>query len=143
MVIWVLLAGVVVGSAVMMLRIRDKRLDSMEPANEDLGKLALKGRVYPTIRSCVDNRYRILAGIAAYYGFVLATSMPLHRVSVLVTAVMAAFVLHNLYNYWTAAKEQFVLEKKAKDTWHAPFIELIFAGAAMVALFGLYFSIGR
>ncbi len=109
----------------------------------DKNKMILEGRIYPAIKTCVNNRYKILVGLFVYYGFILRfiylpenflkniNQLPidLSLLNLIVTVVFTVFVLHNLINYILTSKEQKKFEKlDPKKSLKCPFwIELIYA----------------
>ncbi len=75
----------------------------------------LEKRIYPAIKSCVDNRQKIVAGIFAVYAFIkssLNTGIKDASTFCFIAWIFTFFVLHNSINYYFNAKEQFKLEKK-------------------------------
>jgi hypothetical protein len=99
-------------------------------------EVKLQGRIYPALRSCVGNRYKIVLGLFAYYGFLLSTSSEIARriyeyyISLGFSIVMGLFTIHNTANYLLNRYERIKLEGdslkyswKKPNTW--PLIEFI------------------
>lgn len=79
-----------------------------------IAKDKLEGRIYPAIKSCVNNRYKIITGIFSVYAFVkssLNTNIIAEKVSLYVAWVFTFFVIHNSFNYFFNAWEQYSLEE--------------------------------
>jgi len=76
----------------------------------------LENRIYPAIKACVTNRYKIVTGIFAVYAFI-ASSWNTNKdiinlgVSLFAAWVFTFFVLHNAFNYFFNAWEQYNLEE--------------------------------
>ena len=87
----------------------------------DINKTKLEGRIYPAIQSCVNNRYKIILGIFAYYGFILLQSGKpwflnigcwIHFLNLVVSVIFTIFLIHNTANYLANASEQKEIEDK-------------------------------
>lgn len=85
-----------------------------------IDKIKLDGRIYPAIRSCVNNRYKIIVSIFAYYSFIFSsetfcqiTNQNFIRIGS--TIFFLIIVLINSFNYWENAKEQITIENKYED----------------------------
>ncbi len=81
---------------------------------DDNEKTRLTGRIYPTIQSCVNNRYKIIVGYFAVVGFLLVKVDVLKLfiksgALVFLSIIFTLFVVHNSVNYWRNAKEQWEL----------------------------------
>jgi len=82
---------------------------------EDDNKLT--GRIYPTILSCVNNRYIILLGIFAFYSFILTTevksiSEKLRDIQLYGSITFSVIIIFNSLNYFVNSAEQFKIENK-------------------------------
>ena len=89
---------------------------SDQPSVFEQAKLKLEGRIYPAIKSCVSNRYRILLGVFAFYSFIATTDLykgikEKPWILIGVSAIFTAFILHNVLNYRKNAQEQYAAEK--------------------------------
>jgi hypothetical protein len=119
-------------------------------------KLKLEGRIYPAIQSCVSNRYRILLGVFAFYSFIASTELygKIHdnRPWILIGAsiIFIAFIVHNMFNYWKNAQEQYAAEdvvitdkrlkskpKKKGYYRHGIKFEIIFGVCSILIVIGL------
>ncbi|MDH4239810.1 MAG: hypothetical protein OEW48_09625 [Phycisphaerae bacterium] len=85
----------------------------------NIDKTKLEGRIYPAIQSCVGNRYKIILGIFAYYGFMLLQSdkswflnigCRIHVLNLAASFIFTLFVIHNTANYFANASEQKEIE---------------------------------
>jgi len=74
----------------------------------DKNKMILTGRIYPAIQSCVNNRYKIVLGIFAYYGFIFTSKLSTItcKVNFFTSIIFTLFAGHNLWNYWANARDQ-------------------------------------
>jgi len=107
----------------------------------------LAGRIYPAIRSCIGNRYRILAGLFAYYAFILsdaqrAKSIGSTQLTQAVSLLFAFFIVHNWWNYYSMAKEQWKFEEGDivslfRAVIRSP-VETMFAIVALLAVWIAY-----
>jgi hypothetical protein len=83
-----------------------------EISNKDI----LENRIYPSIKACVNNRYKIVTGIFTVYAFI-ASSLNINKaiispnVSNFVAWVFTFFVVHNAVNYTCNAWTQYNLEE--------------------------------
>ncbi len=116
------------------------------PYRVELIKLMLKDRIYPAVKTCVNNRYRLYVGIFVYYGFVLnlifglGKQLPL-RLHFVVTCGFVLFASHNLVNYWTNANEQLKYERPESGFFKSLSMELIFFCIAVgFVLFAFFFT---
>lgn len=80
---------------------------------EDKNKLI--GRIYPTILSCVNNRYLIILGIFAFYSFILTTKVEsivdrLRDIQFYGSIALSIIILFNSLNYIFNSAEQYKLE---------------------------------
>ena len=79
-------------------------------------KTILSGRIYPTIQSCVNNRYKIVVGYFAICGYLVINKdrlkefVDIGAVSFL-AIIFTIFIMHNSVNYWLNSKEQSKLEQ--------------------------------
>ena len=80
----------------------------------------LDGRIYPAIKNCVNNRYRIITGIFTYYAFLLSdlsNNFPQLKAKIIgsfIPFVFLLFILHNFLNYRENAKVQHELENEGE-----------------------------
>jgi len=96
----------------------------------DKEKIILNGRIYPAIQNCVNNRYKIIIGYFAIFGFLLINDDKLESLIdswavFFFASIFTIFVFHNSYNYWRNAKDQWKIEKENK---RVPVIEIIANG---------------
>jgi magnesium-transporting ATPase (P-type) len=109
----------------------------------EIDKIKLTGRIYPAIQSCVGNRYRILIGIFAYYGFLLTKPSVLslfqtNNINLYVSFFFALCIIHNTYNYVANAYEQYRIEGKKEKRiiiWIVEGAWVIIAGVILVVAF--------
>ena len=109
--------------------------------------MILTGRIYPAIQSCVRNRYYIILGIFAYYGFILTADKFWSKIShqnldavtinLFVSIIFTFFVFHNLINYWSNGEEEYKLEGKKDKIF--PDMELLFSITALSLIWGAQF----
>jgi hypothetical protein len=122
-------------------------------------RLKLVGRIYPAIKSCVSNRYRILLGIFAFYSFIATTDLyegkPVKPwIFMGVSAIFTVFIVHNMLNYRKNAQEQYAAEdvvitdkrlksksekkkKKEDDFRHGIKFEIVFGVCTFLIVVGL------
>ena len=80
----------------------------------------LENRIYPAIKACISNRYKIVAGIFAVYAFI-SSSLNKNKeiinqdVSLFAAWIFTFFIVHNAFNYFLNAWEQFDLEKSSNN----------------------------
>ena len=85
-----------------------------EVTNKDI----LNGRIYPAIKNCVNNRYRIVTGVFTYYAFLLSKlsnnfpQMKTKFIGSFIPIVFLLFILHNFLNYRANAKDQYEFENE-------------------------------
>lgn len=113
-------------------------------SNKDI----LVGRIYPAIKSCVNNRYKIIVAFFAYYSFVfsdedfqLIARKP--NVSEVVSILFSALIILNSINYMFNAYEQIKLEKK--DEGWSKFWSMLWAlkieiPFAIVSVYMVYYA---
>ena len=112
----------------------------------ELDKLKLTGRIYPAIKSCVDNRYKIVIGFFAYYTFVLnstninAIKNNFTAIQLIMSIIFTLFIFHNYYNYASNADEIEKIEKLGKHWFKRSILEFIF-GIIMVIIIWLAFAL--
>ena len=87
-----------------------------------MNKLILKGRIYPGILSCVNNRWRIFIGIFAYYSLQFTSyfndgNKSISEINLLISWLFTGFILHNLFNYTANLKVERLLEEKRDINW--------------------------
>jgi len=107
----------------------------------------LKGRIWPAIQSCIDNRYKIVISFFAFYSFMM-TSITIHYNCIkFYTSILFTFLtLLNSINYFLNSTEQWKKENRGKqDSWREwgkrNNIELPFLGIMMLLVWGAYFLI--
>lgn len=112
----------------------------------ELDKVKLTGRIYPAIKSCVDNRYKIVIGFFAYYAFILNVKIEtikanFQAIQIIMSIIFTLFVFHNYYNYARNADELQKIEKLENPTnWFSrSILEFIF-GAIMIIIIWLAFA---
>jgi len=113
-------------------------------------KMILQGRVYPAIQSCVNNRYKIILGIFAYYAFIFSSGRFTEDirglfVNFLVSVIFTIFLIHNLVNYWLNNNEKCELEKKCdpekKRESECPTMEIIFFVSVFILIWGAFYIV--
>jgi len=115
-------------------------------------KEKLEGRIYPAIKSCVGNRYKIVTGIFSVYAFIkssLNTNIITGQVLPYVAWVFTFFTIHNSFNYFFNAWEQYNLEETEgnkinihKRIWYLVRAEGFFSIAMLLIIWlGYYFVI--
>ena len=108
-----------------------------------LDELKLTGRIYPAIKSCVNNRWKIMFALFAYYNFAFSSKVIISmRISFPIDDVMSIiliiFIFQNLVNYYFNAKEQIKIERNEEKIWEvikATKVELIFDITAIFAVY--------
>ena len=106
----------------------------------------LENRIYPAIKSCVSNRYKIVAGIFSLYAFI-ASSLNMNKeiinreVSLFAAWIFTFFVIHNAFNYFFNAWEQYDLEEtsdnkkcRCQRIWHLLRAEGFFSIAILIII---------
>ncbi len=76
----------------------------------------LINRIYPAIRSCVENRNKIVVGFFSVYAFLISSlnqkkEIVNQDVALFAAWVFTFFVVHNTLNYVFNAWEQYNLEE--------------------------------
>jgi hypothetical protein len=115
-------------------------------SNDELqkNKFILQGRIYPAIQACVNNRYKIILGVFAYYSFIFTSEkfrsqVDIAGVNLLVSIIFSVFVGHNLVNYWMNAWEQCKIENDGRLTWKDwPIMEILFSAFTLVLIWGAH-----
>lgn len=117
-------------------------LQTKSNPNTNLRRSILSGRIYPAIENCVRNRYYIIAGLFAYYFFLIINydlllnnlkkifPKELIAFNILNLSVSIAFVLivfHNLINYVLNNREQRTLEKNKENNSNDRFWDPLWA----------------
>jgi hypothetical protein len=103
-------------------------------------KMILQGRIYPAIQECVNNRYKIVLGIFAYYSFIFSSGQfpegwKALIVNFIVSLIFTGFIIHNLVNYCWNNNEECNLEgRKCK----CPTMEIFFFALAFVLIWGAF-----
>jgi hypothetical protein len=105
----------------------------------------LMGKIYPAIRSCVNNRYKIILGLFVYYAFIVKVPNAIEpssyrEISYLASAIFTLFVLLNSYNYWCNAREEMRLEGGRLGKG-ALSVEGIFCFIALLLIWGAWYFI--
>ena len=83
----------------------------------ELDQLKLSGRIYPAIISCVNNRWKIMLALFAYYSFAFRSdyfasfriALPIDGI---MTTILIVFIIQNFINYYFNANEQIKIERK-------------------------------
>jgi hypothetical protein len=78
-------------------------------------KFILAERIYPAIKECVNNRYKILIGFFAYYAFVTNTTNStintnIRLIQIVMAIVFSVFIIFNSISYYLNTREQLMLE---------------------------------
>lgn len=106
---------------------------------EDRNKTILTGRIYPAIQSCVGNRYKIIVGYFLIVGYLLINKDKLKEVidsgAFYLAVIFTIFVIHNFFNYFLNAREQWKLEDTKKTF---PIIETVSSIVMMGLIWGGY-----
>lgn len=106
----------------------------------DKDKMLLEHNIYPAMRSCVNNRYRIVLGIFIYYGAIISSKTfaePImgSAVNLVASIIFSLFVVHNGVNYYLNTRA----EEKTLETAHRfPWIELAFQLITWALIWGAY-----
>ena len=110
----------------------------------NLDQLKLTGRIYPAIKSCVNNRYKIMLALFVYYNFAFSSDVILKiRSGIPLDSVMSViliiFIIQNLTNYYFNANEQIKIERNIDkvgiwDTIKASKIEIFFDITAILSI---------
>lgn len=107
--------------------------------NEKLSErneVILTGRIYPAIRTCVNNRYKIVLAFFAYHSFIYSSDKFCEIASKTnvkwgASILFGGFIILNTVNYLLNAWDQIKREKEkecsGKSLWEAANIEFIFA----------------
>ncbi len=79
----------------------------------------LKGRIYPAIKSCVNNRYKILVGYFTFYSSLLVMSSneiinseTSTNIKLITNIIFIFIIIHNYINYLLNNWEEMKLEKR-------------------------------
>ena len=80
-------------------------------------KFILNGRIYPAIKSCVNNRYKIVLSFFAFHAFILNADIDFiikHKPDIIFlgSILFSLFVIHNFINYAMNAHEECILEDR-------------------------------
>ncbi len=80
-------------------------------------KTILTGRIYPTIKECINNRYKIILSFFAYYAFMLQNNAVFvfvkeKNLNFWISLLFGFFIIHNFLNYFLNAKDQLEIEQK-------------------------------
>ena len=115
-----------------------------------LNEIVLRGRIYPAIQSCVQNRYLILVAVFTYYAFIV-NSVDFRGldltikfiVNLIVSIIFVGAVWHNLLNYVYNNIEERKLEGRKKSPeffgtlWNSR-MEWMFSLAMFLLILGAY-----
>lgn len=88
-------------------------------SGDDSNEKILVGRIYPAIRSCVGNRYKLIIGLFAFYAFLYQVCDDVvclrqkRELAENLRWVFAFLVVHNAFNYWMNKREQDRREKNS------------------------------
>ena len=110
-------------------------------------KIKLTNRIYPGIISCVNNRYKIIVGIFAYYAFVLNAesflNVPVNHyvINWLVVFLFMLLTALNSFNYFCNEREQNKIEKLGGNWFTRNWIELFFLIIIVLFLIGSVFVV--
>jgi hypothetical protein len=99
----------------------------------DKDKFILQGRIYPILNTCINNRYKIILGIFAFYAFILNSNVGtiqknLEEIKLYGSIMFTLFIAFNSLNYFFNEIDKLNREKIKKDCWlWRNKMELIFA----------------
>lgn len=87
----------------------------MKKQANDFQRFLLSERIYPAIKECVNNRYKILIGFFAYYAFITNTTnhailINIVLIQVIIAIMFSVFIVFNYINYYLNTREQLILE---------------------------------
>jgi hypothetical protein len=91
--------------------------------DDHLKKDILKGRIWPAIKCCVNNRYRIVISIFAFYSFMMTSTIQSIKdnfddIKFYASIMFTLLTALNSYNYIQNSRDQSKLEKdNPKDTF--------------------------
>lgn len=108
--------------------------------------LKLTGRIYPAIKSCVDNRWKIMFALLAYYNFAYSSEFILtmrsaFKIDDVMSLILIIFIIQNLVNYYFNTKEQIIIDRNEKKRWEvikASKVEIIFDITAIFAVYNAW-----
>lgn len=108
-------------------------------------EIKLYGRMYPAIRSCVDNRYKIVISLFAYYAFIINVKSGvvlsnIKSIQIIMSLIFTFFVIFNYINY---AKNSFDIQEieqieKPKNWLARSILEFIFAFIMILIIWGAF-----
>jgi len=106
-------------------------------------KEILINRIYPAIKSCIDNRYKILISIFAFYSFILISenqNIKSHFNEIILYASLLFTLLTGLnsFNYIRNSKEQNDLEESRRNWWTRNAVESIFLIIILIIIWGAF-----
>jgi len=112
-------------------------------SNDELSqkdKTILNGRIYPAIQCCVNNRYKIVLGIFAYYSFIFTSDKLFEKaktsnINLYASFLFTFFIFHNLVNYWNNNNDECKLEQRKCEF---PTMEILFFIAAFILIWGAF-----
>jgi len=119
----------------------------MRESNDSISeneKMILTGRVYPALQSCLDNRYKIIVGIFAFYAFILNSDSQniknnICAVKLIGSFTFSAFLILNSANYIVNSSEKAKLEKLNTGSWFSRNnMEIIFSSIALIFIWVAY-----
>jgi hypothetical protein len=110
-------------------------------------KVILNGRIYPAIKACVNNRYKIVISFFAYYSFILNAEIKfitdffdIFQLGLGISLLFTFFIILNYINYAFNAWEEQKIEKRIhlKSLFCSSINEFIF-GIIMIIVIWLAF----
>jgi hypothetical protein len=108
-------------------------------------KVILNGRIYPAIKACVNNRYKIVISFFAYYSFILNAEIKFitdnfGEIQLAVSLLFTFFIIHNYINYgFNAWEEQKIEKRKHLKSWFFSSINEFIFGIIMIIVIWLVF----
>ena len=114
---------------------------NLDKTFSEKAKFLLNGRIYPAIKSCVDNRYKIAVSYFAFYAFILNAKIDFitnnkFAISLLGSVLFSLFVLHNFINYAMNAHEESILEdRNYLGKWYkSSVLEILFSSLMLIVI---------
>jgi hypothetical protein len=115
-------------------------------------KVILNGRIYPAIAACVNNRYKIILGLFAFYSFILTSQKkPVedHYNEILSygSIMFVIFIVHNCFNYCVNSGDQRKYENtndsgcRICDFIKYNLMELLFMICSLILICGAYIKL--
>ena len=116
--------------------------------DDHLKKDILKGRIWPAIQCCVNNRYRIVISIFAFYSFIMTSTIQSIKdnfddIKLYASIMFTLLTALNSYNYFQNSRDQTKLEKEnPKGTFcKRNDVELAFFAIIMILVWGSFLLI--